>query len=114
MACGNVAVKPPSPTQDLPDKATSPWAVQLTGDRSEVKALAAYRLLQKKHEAILGNYQPVVIRTILKMGAAPYGVGCASRQTAAKPPKCFARGCEPSVKLASFKGAEAGGVLNFV
>jgi len=71
MPCGNVAVKPPSPTQDLPDKATSPWAVQLTGDRSEVKALAAYRLLQKKHEAILGNYQPVVIRTILKMGAAP-------------------------------------------
>jgi hypothetical protein len=39
--------------------------------RSEVKALAAYRLLQKKHEPILGNYQPVVIRTILKMGAAP-------------------------------------------
>jgi hypothetical protein len=66
-----VAVKPTSPTKDLPDKASSLWAVQLIGDRSEVKALAAYRTLQKKHEAILGNYQPVVIRTILKMGAAP-------------------------------------------
>jgi hypothetical protein len=69
--CGKVAVKPPPPTKDLPDKASSPWVVQLTGDRSEVKALAAYRMLQKKHEAILGNYEPVVIRTILKMGAAP-------------------------------------------
>jgi hypothetical protein len=71
MPCGKVAVKPPSPTKDLPDKATFPWAVQLTGDRSEVKALAAYRMLQKKHEAILGNYQPVVIRTTLKMSAVP-------------------------------------------
>jgi len=71
MPCGKVALKPPSPTKDLPDKATFPWAVQLTGDRSEVKALAAYRMLQKKHEAILGNYQPVVIRTTLKMSAVP-------------------------------------------
>jgi hypothetical protein len=39
--------------------------------RSEVKALAPYRLLQKKHEAILANYQPTAIRTTLIMNAAP-------------------------------------------
>ena len=45
------------------DKPTFPWGVQLIGDLSEVKALTAYRALQKKHEAILGSYQPMVIRT---------------------------------------------------
>jgi hypothetical protein len=63
------------------------WGVQLIGDRSENKALAAYRQLQKKHEAILGEYQPVVIRTTLKVGAAPIWsrvrIDADSRQTAA-------------------------------
>ena len=53
-------------------KPTFPWGVQVIGDLSEVKALAAYRALQKKHEAILGSFQPRVIRTTtVKMNAAP-------------------------------------------
>lgn len=39
------------------------WAVQLIGDRSEINALAAYRRLSKKHEAIFRGYQPVVVHT---------------------------------------------------
>ena len=47
----------------------------------------AYRALQKKHEAILGNYQPTVIRTnTVKMSAAPIWtrirIGAETRQIA--------------------------------
>jgi hypothetical protein len=60
------------PNKEVPNKSTSTWGVQLVGALSEVKALAAYRALQKKHEAILGNHQPTVIRTTtVKMSAAP-------------------------------------------
>jgi len=63
---------PLMPNKEVPNKSASPWGVQLVGDLSEVKALAAYRALQKKHEAILGNYQPTVIRTSsVKKSAAP-------------------------------------------
>src|SRR5262249_37733913 len=41
------------PNKEVPNKSTFPWGVQLVGDLSEVKALAAYRALQRKHEAIL-------------------------------------------------------------
>ena len=60
------------PNKEVPNKSTSPWGVQLVGGLSEVKALAAYRALQKKHEAILSNYQPTVIRTTtVKKSAVP-------------------------------------------
>jgi hypothetical protein len=63
---------PLMPNKEVPNKSTSPWGVQLVGGLSEVKALAAYRALQKKHEAILGNYQPTVIRTTtVKKSAVP-------------------------------------------
>jgi hypothetical protein len=63
---------PLMPNKEVPNKSTSTWAVQLVGGLSEAKALAAYRALQKKHEAILGNYQPTVIRTTtVKKSAAP-------------------------------------------
>jgi hypothetical protein len=39
------------------------WGIQLIGDRSEAKALAAYRTLQRKHTDILGPHQPIVART---------------------------------------------------
>jgi hypothetical protein len=71
MPCDRIAAKPPTPTNDAPAAATPAWGVQLIGDRSEVKALAAYRVLQKKHEAILASYQPTIVRTTLKMSAAP-------------------------------------------
>jgi len=63
---------PLMPNKEVPNKSASLWGVQLVGDLSEVKALAAYRALQKKHEAILGNYPPTVIRTsTVKKSAAP-------------------------------------------
>ena len=72
MACAKIAVKFPAPSKEVLDKPTFPWGVQLIGDLSEVKALAAYRALQKKHEAILGSYQPRVIRTTtVKMKRRP-------------------------------------------
>jgi hypothetical protein len=46
-------------------KTDTSWAVLLVGDRSEINALAAYQRLSKKHHAILGAYQPVVIHTSL-------------------------------------------------
>jgi hypothetical protein len=86
MRCEKIAARAPMP-KEMPNKDTSPWGVQLIGDRSEVKALAAYRALQKKHEAILGNYQPMVIRTTtVKMSAAPIWtrirIAAVSRQVA--------------------------------
>jgi hypothetical protein len=72
MACGKIAAKFPAPSKEVVDKPAFSWGVQVIGDLSEVKALAAYRALQKKHEAILGSYQPRVIRTTtVKMNAAP-------------------------------------------
>jgi hypothetical protein len=72
MPCEKIAASAPTPNKEAPNRSTSPWGVQLIGDLSEVKALAAYRALQKKHEAILGGYQPRVIRTTaVKMSAAP-------------------------------------------
>ena len=78
---------PLMPNKEVPSKSTSPWGVQLVGGLSEVKALAAYRALQTKHEAILGNYQPTVIRTkTAKMRAAPIWtrirIGAETRQIA--------------------------------
>ncbi len=52
--------------------AWEPWGLQLTGNWSEARALAAYRDLQKKFPAILGDRPPLVLR-----GAMP-GRGTAS------------------------------------
>jgi Transglycosylase SLT domain/SPOR domain len=86
MPCEKIAARTPMP-KEPPSKDTSFWGVQLIGDPSEVKALAAYRALQKKHETILRNYQPMVIRTTtVKMSAAPswtrIRIGTGSRQVA--------------------------------
>src|SRR5262249_24004019 len=66
-----LVAKPQSPSAVGRPKPTPDWGVQLVGDRSEITALAVYRQLQKKHEAILGGYEPVVIRTTVKMSSAP-------------------------------------------
>ena len=47
------------------------WAVQLIGDKSENKARDLYGQLQKRHQAILGSYQPVVLQTSLRGNSAP-------------------------------------------
>jgi hypothetical protein len=58
------------PAREAPEKPSFPWGVQLIGDRSETKALATYRALQKKHEGILADYQPTIVRTTVKTTAA--------------------------------------------
>jgi len=46
-----------------PERAAwAPWGLQLTGNWSEARALAAYRDLQKKFPAILGDRPPLVLR----------------------------------------------------
>jgi hypothetical protein len=76
MSCAQIqtaklVAKPQPPSAVVRPKPTSDWGVQLVGDRSEITALAIYRQLQKKHEAILGGYEPVVIPTTVKMSSAP-------------------------------------------
>lgn len=91
MSCAQIqtaklGAKPQSRSAVVQPKPTSDWGVQLVGDRSEIKALAVYRQLQKKHETILGSYEPVVIRTTIKVGAAPIWsrvrIGADSREAA--------------------------------
>jgi len=66
VATAKPAAKPQPPSSAAQASPTSAWGVQLIGDRSEAKALATYYQLQKKHQGILGGYQPVVLRTTLR------------------------------------------------
>jgi hypothetical protein len=70
MQTAKLVAKPQPPSAIVQPKPTSEWGVQLVGDRSEITALAAYRQLQKKHAAILGGYEPVIIRTTAKTSSA--------------------------------------------
>src|SRR6266849_6627260 len=62
ISCANtvkVAATPQSPAAAVAQPKTAPiWVVQLIGERSEIKALTMYRQLQRKHEALLGIYEP--------------------------------------------------------
>ena len=68
-------------------KPESDWGIQLVGDRSEIKALETYRQLQRKHQAILGSHEPVLIRTTVAVRLHPSGIGSASMRTVARLPK---------------------------
>ena len=89
MPCAQMAklvAKPQSPSPVNQLKPQSDWGIQLVGDRSEIKALEAYRQLQRKHQAILGSYEPVLIRTTVAVTAAPIWnrvrINADSRETA--------------------------------
>jgi hypothetical protein len=62
------SLPPHQPAPGKADAATAeraawaPWGLQLTGNWSEARALAAYRDLQKKFPAILGDRPPLVLR----------------------------------------------------
>jgi len=74
MSCLEIAKlspKPQSPYPVVQPKPTPTWVIQLVGDRSEIRALVLFRQLQMKHEALLKNYEPEIIRTMLRGGAAP-------------------------------------------
>jgi hypothetical protein len=47
------------------------WVAQLIGDSSETVALARFRQMQGNLRSVLGNYEPVVVRTTTRAGATP-------------------------------------------
>ena len=61
----------PQPSLNAVQPKPTAWVVQLIGDSSESRALTMYRHLQKKHQALLGSYPPVLVRTTLRAGVAP-------------------------------------------
>jgi hypothetical protein len=72
MSCDETAKlveKPRSSSADSPPKPT--WVAQLIGDGSETNALSRFHQLQKKHPALLGIYEPVIIRTTFRARAEP-------------------------------------------
>jgi hypothetical protein len=72
MSCGEtakMAERPQSPSAVSRPKPT--WIAQLIGDSSETNALARFRQLQKKHQALLGTYEPVIVRTTLRVRPEP-------------------------------------------
>jgi hypothetical protein len=58
----------------LEQPVAAPWGLQLIGDSSEVRALSAYRALQQRFPEILGDRNPLVLRTPAKGPASWYRV----------------------------------------
>jgi Transglycosylase SLT domain len=72
MSCGETAKVVERPQSPLAVSRPKPiWIAQLIGDSSETNALTRFRQLQKKHQALLGIYEPVIIRTTLRARAEP-------------------------------------------
>jgi hypothetical protein len=72
MSCGEtvkMVERPQSPSAVSHPKPR--WIAQLIGDSSETNALARFRQLQKKHQALLGTYEPVIVRTTLRVRPEP-------------------------------------------
>jgi len=67
----SVAAKPSGAAMTAGTQPAPGWFVQLAGDKSEFKAMAAYFQLQKKHQAILGSLAPDLVRSTPRPGAAP-------------------------------------------
>jgi hypothetical protein len=59
--------QPPSPARDG-------WAAQLIGDSSETAALSRFYQMQGRLQSALGGYEPAILRTTMKPGAAPIWV----------------------------------------
>jgi hypothetical protein len=58
----------------LEQTVAAPWGLQLIGDSSEVRALSAYRALQQRFPEILGDRDPLVLRTPANGPASWYRV----------------------------------------
>jgi hypothetical protein len=50
------------------------WVAQLIGDTSETAALSRFHQMQGKLRSVLGGYEPAILRTTIKPGAAPVWV----------------------------------------
>jgi hypothetical protein len=61
--------EPPSPSPARPG-----WVAQLIGDSSETAALSRFHQMQGKLRSVLGGYEPAILRTTIKPGAAPVWV----------------------------------------
>ena len=82
---------PAAPSSEPEKKAagagsSSPWAVQLTSQKSQAQALAAYAEMQKKHRSVLGDKQPQVVKADLGDKGTVYRVrvGAESQDAANK------------------------------
>ena len=56
----------PNPRTPRPNKKTEPvprWGMQITANWSESKAWATYRMIQKQYAALIGDREPIVIRS---------------------------------------------------
>jgi hypothetical protein len=58
----------------LPAPARPGWVAQLIGDSSETAALGRFHQMQGKLRSVLGAYEPAILRTTIKPGAAPVWV----------------------------------------
>jgi hypothetical protein len=50
------------------------WVAQLIGDSSETAALSRFHLMQGRLQSALGGYEPAILRTTIRPGAAPIWV----------------------------------------
>jgi hypothetical protein len=64
--------KPQPPAASSPPRPA--WVAQLTGDSSEAAALSRFHQMQGKLRSVLGSYDPSILRTTIKTGAAPIWV----------------------------------------
>ena len=59
---------PGAPSLSVPAAAALPWGLQLAGNTTEARALADFKELQKKFPAVLGNRQPLILRSRVTFG----------------------------------------------
>jgi hypothetical protein len=64
--------KPQPPAASSPPRPA--WVAQLVGDSSEAAAVSRFRQMQGKLRSALGGYEPAILRTTIKTGAAPIWV----------------------------------------
>jgi hypothetical protein len=85
------ALIPQTPPHAAPAKvaasvAPAAWGVQLAGNFSEAKARASYTAMQKQYPSIVGQRDPMIVRTVVRSrGTAPFfnlRVPAATRQEA--------------------------------
>ena len=62
----------PAPRPHTP--ARPAWVAQLIGDSSEAVAVSRFRQMQGQLRSALGSYEPAILRTTIKTGAAPIWV----------------------------------------
>lgn len=66
-----ISLAQPPPTT-MPVRSTAgAWIIQLTGDKSQIRALSMYRDLQRRHPTLLRTYEPVIALTTLRGSAVP-------------------------------------------